>query len=258
MWLEVVVRHVRDENGNLRPLRVSELGKVLLEDRDIRHLVRVDGMEGVGLSLHKEAGANTVAVSRAARAALSRLQGDLPGVETRIASDEAALVEDAMADVQQAALLGIALAVLVLVFFLRSPGPVIAVAVSLPVSLLAALCALYLGGQTLNLMTLGGLALGVGLLVDNAIVVVESIYRHRGPGVSTREAVIQGTGAVGGAIVASTLTTCVVFLPVLFVRGLCRTVGLGAGVFGGGVAPGIASGGGLLDPGVGPLAPARG
>jgi HAE1 family hydrophobic/amphiphilic exporter-1 len=217
---DVVVRFVQDSAGRRVPVRVSDLGHVRLDDAEITHLVRVDGREGVGLSIYKEAGANTVEVSRTVRRALGNLGGDLPGIEVRVVADEAALVEDAISDVQRSALIGVALAMLVLVLFLRSTGPTVIVATAVPVSLLGTLFLMHFGGQTLNIMTLGGLALGAGMLVDNAIVVVESIYRRLSAGEKIEDAVAHGTGDVGGAILASTLTTCAVFLPIVFVRGL--------------------------------------
>jgi HAE1 family hydrophobic/amphiphilic exporter-1 len=217
---KVVVRYEQDAEGRRAPIKVSDLARVELADHDISHLVRVDGAEGVGLSIYKEAGANTVSVSRTISEALESLRGDLPGVDVRMVSDEAALVEDAISDVQGAALIGIALAVLVLVFFLRSAGPTVIVATAVPVSLLGTLFLMHFGGQSLNIMTLGGLALGAGMLVDNAIVVVESIFRRLSGGLAKDEAAARGTADVAGAIAASTLTTCAVFLPIIFVRGL--------------------------------------
>ena len=216
----VVVASRRDAAGSIVPVRVADLGEVVLADAEISDLVRVDGLEGVGLAIYKEAGANTVAVSRVVRRALDGLAADLPQVEVRLIADEAALVEDAIRDVEGAALIGVALAVGVLVLFLRSAAPTLVVAAAVPVSLLAAVLAMRFAGHSLNLMTLGGLALGAGMLVDNAIVVVESIFRRRAEGDGPVEAAANGAGAVAGAIAASTLTTCVIFLPVLFVRGL--------------------------------------
>ncbi|HVS16668.1 MAG TPA: efflux RND transporter permease subunit [Thermoanaerobaculia bacterium] len=208
------------QGSGRQPVRVSDLADVVLSDSEIDHLVRVDGVEGVGLQIFKEAGANTVAVSRTVREALEGLTGDLPRVRVSLVSDEAALVEDALADVRNAAALGILLAVLVLVVFLRSVGPTVVVASAVPVSIFAALFMMRLFGHSLNVITLAGLALGAGMLVDNAIVVVESIHRRFAAGDGTLDAVSRGTGQVAGAIVASTLTTCVVFLPVIFVQGL--------------------------------------
>lgn len=216
----VVVRYQTDSTGGRLPLRVADLGQVSMDSRDITHLVRVDGEEGVGLSIYKEAGANTVAVSRTVREALDKLGADLPGVTVRIVADEAGLIEDALNDVQESLAVGIALSVLVLVFFLRAAAPVLIVSTAVPVSLFATLFFMHLADQSINLMTLAGLALGAGNFVDNAIVVVESIYRRLAGGEGIAAAAARGTGEVGGAIAASTLTTCIVFLPVLFVRGL--------------------------------------
>lgn len=216
----VVVSYVDTGQQGVTPVHVSDLGEVVMADAEIKHLVRVNGEEGVALSIYKEAGSNTVTVSRVAREALSQLENDLPGLQVDIVADEAALVEDAIDDVEGAALIGIALAIGVLLLFLRSPGPIIIVAVAVPVSLLATVFTMGFAGQSLNLMTLGGLALGAGMLMDNAIVVMESIFRRRAEGDSPADAAAKGTGLVATAIVASTITTCVVFLPVLFVEGM--------------------------------------
>ena len=217
---KVVVSYVNTGGEGVVPVHVSDLGQVKLADADIHHLVRVDGIEGVGLSIYKEAGANTVTVSRTVNKALQQLDADLPGLEIRHITDEAALVEDAISDVEYAALVGIGLAVAVLLLFLRSPGPIVIVAVAVPVSLLATVFTMGFAGYSLNLMTLGGLALGAGMLMDNAIVVMESIFRRRAEGDAPVQAAARGTGFVAGAIVASTLTTCVVFLPVIFIKGM--------------------------------------
>lgn len=216
----VVVKYERDTENKPVPVLVSDLGKVVTTNQEISHLVRVDGIEGVGLSIYKEADGNTVTVSRTVREALEQLGTGLSGVEVRIVSDDAALVEDAIEEVEDAALIGILLAVLVLSLFLRSAGSTVVVAAAVPVSLMATIFAMHFAGHSLNLMTLGGMALGAGMLVDNAIVVMESIFRRRAEGDSPEEAAPRGTAMVAGAIAASTLTTCVIFLPVLFVQGL--------------------------------------
>lgn len=216
----VVVRYMSDDTGGRKAVRVSDLGTVDLVDAEIDHLVLVDGVEGVGVSVYKEAGSNTVAVSAEVRNALADLGDDLPGVEVREIADDAKLVTDALDDLKLAAGAGVALAVLVLALFLRSAGATLIVAAAVPVSVFAALFAMNFADHSLNIVTLGGLALGAGMLVDNAIVVVESMYRRLALGDSPDVAASKGTGMVAGAIMASTLTTCVVFLPVLFVQGL--------------------------------------
>ena len=137
-------------------------------------------IQDIGLSADPpcDPGSGGTCTNSAWSGAVAGLQADLPGIEVRVIADEAALVEGAIDDVEQAALLGITLAILVLALFLRSPGPTVIVATAVPVSLLATLFLMHFGGQSLNVMTLGGLALGAGMLVDNAIVVVESIYRR--------------------------------------------------------------------------------
>ena len=218
--MQVLVKYDRDSENRQVPVRVGDLGRVVLAEKEISDLVLVDGQEGVSLSIYKEAGANTVKVSRSVRESIENLNIDLKNIEFRIVSDEAALVEDAINDVESAAVIGIILAVIVLTFFLRSLGSTIVVASAVPVSLMATLFAMHFAGYSLNLMTLGGMALGAGMLVDNAIVVIESIFRRRLEGDSPGEGAAKGTALVAGAIVASTLTTCVVFLPVLFIQGL--------------------------------------
>ena len=185
------------------PIYVSDLGEVVLADANITHVVRVDGVEGVGVSVYKEAGANTVAVSRVVRDTFAVIAADLPGLTVTTVTDEAALVEDAIGELQSSALIGIALAIGVLFVFLRSPGPIFIVATAIPVSLLATVFAMSFAGYSLNLLTLGGLALGAGTLVDNAIVVMESIFRKRAAGEPPLEAAATGTGAVASAIVAT-------------------------------------------------------
>lgn len=216
----VVLAYTGLDGARPRPVRVSDVARVVEADAPFHHLVRVDGEEGVALQIHKEAGANTVAVSRTVRDALSEVARDVPGVRARIVTDEAALVEGALGEVRGAALVGVGLAVLVLALFLRSFAPTVLLAAAVPVSLLATAFAMHLAGRSLNLMTLAGLALGAGLLIDNAIVVVESIFRRLEAGEPPPEAAASGALRVAGAIAASTFTTCVVFLPVVFLEGL--------------------------------------
>lgn len=217
---EVVIRYASDDAGRRKAVRVADVAEVALVDAEIDHLVTVDGVEGVALAIYKEAGANTVGVSVEVRQALDGLAEDLPHVVVHEIADDAGLVTDALDDLKVAAAAGIALAVVVLALFLRSAGPTLIVSVAVPVSIFAALFCMNVADYTVNIVTLGGLALGAGMLVDNAIVVVESMYRRLDLGDDPQQAAARGTGQVAGAIVASTLTTCVVFLPVLFVEGL--------------------------------------
>ncbi len=222
----VVLAFRRDAAGRRVAVRVRDVARVSRAEKEISHLVRVNGREGVALQVYKEAGANTVAVSREVHRALRRARRDLSRARFVVVADEARYVRRAIRDVESAALVGILLAVLVLVVFLRSAAPTLLVSAAVPVSLLATLFLMGLAGESLNVMTLGGLALGAGMLVDNAIVVVEAIWRRLARGADPATAAARGTGEVAGAIVASTLTTCVVFLPILFLRGFAaRLVG---------------------------------
>lgn len=216
----VIVSYKKAETGKIVPIRVADIAQVSFEDAEITGLVRVNKREGISLSVFKDGGANTVAVSQVVRDAMKHISKDLSGITISTVTDEASLVEGAIKNVKTAAFWGIFLATAVLILFLRSAGPIFIVAVSIPVSLLATIFALNFAGHSLNLMTLGGLALGTGMLVDNSIVVIESIFRRRSLGDSTIDAAAKGTGIVGGAIATSTLTTCIVFLPVLFIDGI--------------------------------------
>ncbi|MCY4096506.1 MAG: efflux RND transporter permease subunit [Gammaproteobacteria bacterium] len=216
----VVLRYIQTPGGASKAIRVQDIATVTEEAQEIDHLVLVNGREGIGLSIYKEAGENTVEVSQTIRDAIVNVADDLPGIEIHEVSDNAKLVVDALDDLQIAAGIGIVLAVIVLVVFLRSAGATLIVATAVPVSICTALFFMHLGDYSLNIVTLGGLALGAGMLVDNAIVVVESMFRRLQAGDEPKLAAQVGTGQVAGAITASTLTTCVVFLPVFFVQGL--------------------------------------
>lgn len=216
----VVLTTKSDAAGRRLPVRVGDVGSVVWSQAEIDHLTRVDGVEGISLAIYKEAGANTIGVSRTVRAALDKLAADMPGVKVTLVSDEAGLIEDALADLQSSALIGLLLSVLVLVVFLRALAPTMIVSTAVPVALMSTFFFMDLKGETLNLMTIAGLALGAGNFVDNAIVVVEAMFRRLQAGQSTADAAAGGAGEVGGAIAASTLTACIVFLPVLFVQGL--------------------------------------
>ena len=206
--------------GPSRPLRLDEIAEVAWVDAPVRGLVTIDGDEGVSLSIYKESGENTVAVSDRVRAAVDAFGDELRSAELRVVTDQAGFIRDAIQQVQWAALAGILLAVLVLFAFLRSGMAVLLVALAIPLSIVATFALMAFAGLTLNLMTLGGLALGAGMLIDNAIVVLEAIFRRMEEGIDAFRAAEEGASEVAGAIVAATLTTCVVFLPVTFLHGV--------------------------------------
>ncbi|MFC1733671.1 efflux RND transporter permease subunit [candidate division KSB1 bacterium] len=202
------------------PVYLREVADVEFIDKDYKSLVRLDGIEGVGIAVYKEAQSNTVTTSRLVRDTLEDLRRDLPEVDILIASDQADFIIASINEVEIAALIGIILAIFVLTIFLRNIWATFIVALSIPISIIATFNLMYFNELTLNIMTLGGLALGAGMLVDNSIVVMENIFRHRSLGKSKKEAAISGTGEVGAAIAASTLTTLIVFVPIFYTQGI--------------------------------------
>jgi HAE1 family hydrophobic/amphiphilic exporter-1 len=168
----------------------------------------------------KQSGTNTVEVARRVLAEIELINEDIPQIHLTPIIDTSAYVERSIANVGSSAILGGFFAILVLLVFLRSVRGTAVVAVAIPVSIIATFALIYLCGFTLNLMTLGGLALGVGMLVDNAIVVLENIYSHRQGGSDAITAAVEGAEEVSSAVVASTMTTLAVFVPLIFVRGM--------------------------------------
>ncbi len=200
-------------------VRVSDVAAVGRGARDREVVARLGGREAVELAVYKEGDANTVAAARAVKRRVQRLQ--LPA-EMKLATvaDQSRFIENAVNDVTSSAWQGGLLAVLVLFAFLRQIGTTLIVALSIPVSAFATFIIMYRFGLSLNLMSLGGLALAVGMLVDNSIVVLESIFRKREEGLQRREAAARGAATVAMAVTASTLTTVAVFFPLVFVEGL--------------------------------------
>ncbi len=202
------------------PVRLRDIADIEDAWSRVTRIVRVNGEPGVRLSVNKQSGANTVEVASRVLEELDRINRDLPQLRLRAIIDTSSYIRNAISNVAQSLLWGGAFAVLVLLFFLQSARSTLVVAAAIPISIVATFMLVYFGGFTLNIMTLGGLALGVGMVVDNAIVVLENIYRLREAGLGRREAAIRGAEEVSGAIVASTLTTLAVFLPVVFMQGM--------------------------------------
>lgn len=186
----------------------------------ITRIVRINGDPGFRLAVRKQSGTNTVEVARQVLAEIDRINRDLPQVRLTPTTDQSGYIEQAIGNLSRSVLYGGGLAIFVLLFFLRNIRSTIVIATAIPISLIAAFSLMYLGGFTLNLMTLGGLALGVGMMVDNAIVVLENIARRREAGDHGAHAAIYGAREVTPAIVAGTLTTLAIFLPLIFVDGL--------------------------------------
>ncbi len=201
-------------------IRVRDIGAVEDSWQRLTRAVRVDGKPGVRLSISKQSGVNTVEVADAVRKEIDALNRDLPQLHLAIIMDTSEYITRSITNVGSSAWQGGLLAVLVLLVFLRNIRSTAIIATAIPLSIVATFALLYFNGFTLNLMTLGGLALGIGMLVDNAIVVLENIRRLEEGGMTHEVAAIEGTHEVMAAVVSSTLTTLAVFLPLVFVRGM--------------------------------------
>jgi len=201
------------------PVYLRDVATIKFANKDPENIVTINQERCVGLSIYKEPKFNTVDAVKSLEEAITNLEKALPGYEFIRVQDQGAYINSAIGEVKNTLLIGILLAVLVLYIFLRRIGTTLVISVAIPVSIIATFNLMYFNGLTLNIMTLGGLALGAGMLVDNAIVVLENITRLREEGMPLKEAVIQGTGEVGGAITASTVTTIVVFLPIVYLHG---------------------------------------
>lgn len=206
-----------------RPIYIRDIAAVKDDFQDQTNLIRVNGQPAVALAVQKASGANTIEVVNDIRKVLPKIEKLLPpGVVMLELFDQSTYIRSSINNLQKGALLGAVLAALVLLFFLRNLRSTLIVSLSIPVSIICAFILLYFNNLSLNIFTLGGLALGVGRLVDDSIVVMENIYRHRCAGKSPLEASIQGTGEVGLAILAASVTTIIVFLPVAFITGISK------------------------------------
>jgi HAE1 family hydrophobic/amphiphilic exporter-1 len=202
------------------PIKLRQIAKVKDTVSDLRTEMRVQSKPGVMMVITKQSGANTVRVADAVKAELASLEKILPeDIEMHIGMDMSSSVKLTVSSTGQTALLGGVLAMLMIYFFLRNIRPTLAVGIAIPVSIVVTFIPLNAVGYTLNLLTLGGLALGIGMLVDNAIVVIENVFRHLEEGKSRKEAARLGASEVGMAITASTLTTLAVFLPMAMGQG---------------------------------------
>jgi len=202
------------------PIQLKEIATVEDAWEKITRIVRVNGKPGIRLAVNKQSGKNTVEVASGVLEEITRINQDFPQLQIVPIIDTSDYIKRSITNVGTSALYGGALAVLVLLFFLRNIPSTAIIATTIPISVVATFGLMYFSGFTLNLMTLGGLALGVGMLVDNAIVVLENIFRLRESGQDPESAAINGSHEVAAAVIASTLTTLVVFLPLIFVRGM--------------------------------------
>ena len=205
------------------PVKLSDVAKVKLVNNEDETYAKINGSPGVMLSIQKQTGYSTGDVSDRVLERLKEIEKEHEGIKTVTLMDQGIYIDLIVNSVLQNLIYGAGLAIIILFVFLKSVRPTFVIACSIPISIMAAIAAMYFSGVTLNIISLSGLALGVGMLVDNSIVVIENVYRMRNEeGVSARKAAIEGAKQVGGAIMASTLTTVCVFLPIVFTQGITR------------------------------------
>jgi len=215
------IRHTVVARRQGAAITLDQVAEVHDTHEKLTRVIRVNGERGIRLAVRKQANANTVEVSRRVLEEVDAINAELPQIKIVPVINQGNFIERSIANVARSVLYGGGLAVVVLLFFLASFRSTLVISLAIPISLVATFALIYFGGFTLNLMTLGGLALGVGMMVDSSIVVIENIFRRRDElGEPTAVAAVRGAEEVGPAIVASTITTVVVFLPLVFVRGV--------------------------------------
>ena len=201
------------------PVYLRDLAEVSDTTEQRRTFMRINGKPGIQIQVQKQSGKNTVAVADLVRAEVERVNREVPGIKMIVTQDNAVFIQRAIDNVQEHALVGGVLVVLIIFAFLRDVRSTFIVCTSIPVSVIGTFALLYFGGFTLNTMTFGGLALGIGMIVDAAIVVLENTHRHLHMGKDKMTAAIDGSEEVWSAILASTLTHIAVFIPLLFLSG---------------------------------------
>ncbi len=223
-----------NEIGNLLlfDTKVDGVGKVYLKDvsqientsNSKEVYAKVDGKDVAVLSLQKQSNYSTAEVSRNIRAQIEKITDKNEKMTITTLMDQGVYIDIVIDSVISNLIYGGILAILILLLFLKDLKPTIIIALSIPISLVFAIAMMYFTGVTMNIISLGGLALGVGMLVDNSVVVIENVYRLKNNGLSSHEASIEGAKQVAGALTASTLTTVAVFLPVVFTQGISRQI----------------------------------
>ena len=218
------MRQIVIDSGDSTVVRLEDVALISRGHKEREVITRINGQESVEVAIYKEGGTNTVTVSQAVKDRLGELEDQLQRVagdlELRIITDQANYIRQSVQEVLMTAALGGTLAIFILLLFLRNIKPTLIIGVSIPISVIATFFLMYVFGVSLNIMSLGGLTLGIGLLVDNSIVVLESIQRKRDEGLGIVEAAKVGASEVGRAVIASTMTTVCVFVPIVFVEGV--------------------------------------
>lgn len=216
----LVLFHV--DAGDIGDIKVSDVAKIEQKDNSDEFYAKINSNDSIILSMQKQSISSTAQVSDDINAQIEKLTQANPNLHITALSDQGMYIDTVTGSVMENLLMGSVLAIIVLLLFLKSIKPTITVAFSIPISLIASVSMMYFSGVTLNIISLSGLALGVGMLVDNSIVVIENTYRLRQSGASAASAAFYGAKQVSGAIFASTLTTVCVFLPIVFTDGMSR------------------------------------
>jgi len=215
------IQNVVVYTSNSNTVYLKDIAEVTQAYKEREAITRLNGMEAVEIAIYKEGDGNTVAVAEVVEERIARIQETLPeGMKLEKVYDQSIFISSAVNEVRNAGIIGGILAILVLYFFLRNFWSTVIISISIPVSIVATFNLMYGNDISLNIMSLGGIALGIGMLVDNSIVVLENIARHRDMGKSVLKAAQDGAGEVGTAVIASTLTTVAVFFPLVFVDGI--------------------------------------
>lgn len=202
-------------------IKLSDVAEVVDTYKERSSITRFDSLEGVEIAIYKEGDANTVQVAKAVNERLDRIRNNMPSsYQLQMVYDQSIFIASAIDEVKSAAIVGGILAMFILYFFLKNIWSTLIISISIPVSIIATFNLMYSYDISLNIMSLGGIALAIGLLVDNSIVVLENIDRHKKNNANSQEAAAKGTSEVSMAIVASTLTTMAVFFPLVFVEGI--------------------------------------
>lgn len=203
-------------------VRLSDVADITVIDNADDSYARMNGKDAVLLSIYKASTAGTSDVAKTVNEAMDELEAEYEGLHVTPLMDQGEYISLFLTTILKNMIIGALLAIVVLILFLRSAKPTLVVAFSIPFSVLLAVLVMYFTGISLNIMSMAGLSLGIGMLVDNSIVVIENIYRIRGKDIAAPRAAVQGARQVAGAIIASTLTTVCVFLPMIFTTGMVR------------------------------------
>ena len=207
---------------DLDPIKLEDVADVVMIDNAAETYAKINGNDGIVLSIQKQTNYSTADVSKRVAKRLQTLQDENQDLRVTNLMDQGEYINLIVDAVLNNLIMGGILAIIILFFFLRDIKPTAIIACSIPISVIFAIILMYFSGITLNIISLSGLAVGVGMLVDNSVVVIENIYRLRNKGVSAIKAAVTGAVQVAGAITASTLTTIGVFLPIVFVKGMTR------------------------------------